>query len=51
MYGYNLLGSCFVKVYRGRTKCGEDVAVKVQRRNLQFNVARDVYILRIGVNT
>ncbi|XP_024358168.1 uncharacterized protein [Physcomitrium patens] len=38
----------FGQVYRGRTKCGEDVAVKVQRRNLQFNVARDVYILRIG---
>jgi hypothetical protein len=25
------------------------VAVKVQRPNLLFNVARDVYILRIGV--
>lgn len=39
----------FGQVYRGRTKSGEEVAVKVQRPNLLFNVARDVYILRIGM--
>jgi len=38
-----------VQVYRGCTTSGEEVAVKVQRPDLLFQVARDVYILRIGV--
>ncbi|KAG0583481.1 hypothetical protein KC19_3G139700 [Ceratodon purpureus] len=39
----------FGQVYRALTTSGEEVAVKVQRPNMLFNVARDVYILRIGL--
>ncbi|KAL3684266.1 hypothetical protein R1sor_002288 [Riccia sorocarpa] len=39
----------FGQVYRGRTTEGEEVAVKVQRPGLLFTVARDVYILRLGL--
>ncbi|GLJ52423.1 hypothetical protein SUGI_1115160 [Cryptomeria japonica] len=37
----------FGQVYRGCTIEGEDVAVKVQRPNALYNVARDIYILRL----
>ncbi|XP_024529756.1 uncharacterized protein LOC9650796 isoform X2 [Selaginella moellendorffii] len=37
------------QVYRGRTRDGQDVAVKVQRPNIFYSVARDVYILRLGL--
>eukprot|EP00249_Psilotum_nudum_P021892 c28292_g1_i1 orf=189-3473(+) len=37
----------FGQVYRGRTVCGQDVAVKVQRPNLLYSVALDVCILRL----
>ncbi|CAI9091070.1 OLC1v1025990C1 [Oldenlandia corymbosa var. corymbosa] len=39
----------FGQVYRGRTLDGLDVAVKVQRPNLQHVVFRDIYILRLGL--
>ncbi|XP_059070318.1 uncharacterized aarF domain-containing protein kinase At1g71810, chloroplastic-like [Cryptomeria japonica] len=39
----------FGQVYRGCTIEGEDVAVKVQRPNALYNVARDIYILRLLV--
>lgn len=38
-----------IQVYRGRTLDGINVAVKVQRPNMLHVVARDVYILRLGV--
>lgn len=38
-----------MQVYRACLRDGEEVAVKVQRPGLLFDVARDVYILRIGV--
>jgi aarF domain-containing kinase len=41
----------FGQVYRGCTIDGLEVAVKVQRPDLLFSVARDVYILRIGVHS
>ncbi|KAL2623662.1 hypothetical protein R1flu_003867 [Riccia fluitans] len=39
----------FGQVYRGRTIDGQEVAVKVQRPRLLFTVARDIYILRLGL--
>ncbi|KAA0034730.1 AarF domain kinase [Cucumis melo var. makuwa] len=39
----------FGQVYRGRTLDGINVAVKVQRPNMLHVVARDVYILRLGL--
>ncbi|XP_052199023.1 uncharacterized protein LOC127806070 isoform X2 [Diospyros lotus] len=39
----------FGQVYRGCTVDGLDVAVKVQRPNLQHVVVRDIYILRLGL--
>lgn len=39
----------FGQVYRGCTLDGCTVAVKVQRPNLLYTVARDVYILRLGL--
>ncbi|PIA37417.1 hypothetical protein AQUCO_03000180v1 [Aquilegia coerulea] len=39
----------FGQVYRGSTKDGYDVAIKVQRPNLRHVVVRDIYILRIGL--
>ena len=40
---------CTSQVYRGTTFEGCSVAVKVQRPNLHHVVARDIYILRLGV--
>ncbi|KAH0462721.1 hypothetical protein IEQ34_010296 [Dendrobium chrysotoxum] len=37
-------------VYQGRTLDGCIVAIKVQRPNLLHSVARDIYILRVGLN-
>ncbi|KAL9252489.1 hypothetical protein AKJ16_DCAP14447 [Drosera capensis] len=39
----------FGQVYRGTTYDGCDVAIKVQRPNLRHVVARDIYILRLGL--
>ncbi|KAG6554988.1 hypothetical protein Mapa_003573 [Marchantia paleacea] len=39
----------FGQVYRGQTIEGQEVAVKVQRPDLLFTVARDIYILRLGL--
>ncbi|KAL0918445.1 hypothetical protein M5K25_010454 [Dendrobium thyrsiflorum] len=40
----------FGQVYQGRTLDGCIVAIKVQRPNLLHSVARDIYILRVGLN-
>jgi len=46
------ISSCLKsQVYRGTTVDGCAVAVKVQRPNLHHVVARDIYILRLGVRT
>lgn len=39
----------FGQVYRGTTYDGRAVAIKVQRPNLHHVVARDIYILRLGL--
>lgn len=39
----------FGQVYRGCTIEGHDVAVKVQRPDALYYVARDIYILRLGL--
>ncbi|CAM6096469.1 unnamed protein product [Calypogeia fissa] len=39
----------FGQVYRGQTMDGEEVAVKVQRPGLLFDVALDIYVLRLGL--
>ncbi|MCO5586944.1 hypothetical protein L7F22_040889 [Adiantum nelumboides] len=38
----------FGQVYKGRTTDGQDVAVKVQRPDLLWSIALDIYILRMG---
>ncbi|KAJ7559302.1 hypothetical protein O6H91_04G078600 [Diphasiastrum complanatum] len=37
------------QVYKGRTKDGQDVAVKIQRPDVLYSVSCDIYILRLGL--
>ena len=37
----------WVRVYKGRLKTGEEVAVKVQRPGLNRRISLDIYIMRL----